>query len=137
MEKRKFINIVIIVSLSVSLCFLVGNSIINFNLTENYRKTIEADGNLRHKTMDERELWGTDKLSKGIDGDLLTPGTAINDIKSIGLTPGEHNIVNLSDGEAIVRINGIEQTIQKNEVLPVVLQETTLIAVVEGYISIV
>lgn len=137
MEKRKFINIVIIISLCISLCFLIGNSVVNYNLIEDYKKTIEAEGNLRHKTMDEREIWGTDKLSKGIDGDLLTPGTAINDINSIGLTPGEHDIVNLSEGEAIVRINGIEQTLQKNEVLPVVLQKTTLIAVVEGYISIV
>lgn len=137
MEKRKFINIVVITSLVITLVALTYNSVVQLPLMEEYKRTIEAEGNLRHKSVDERELWGTDTLSKGIDGDMLTPGTAINDIKSIGLKPGPHTIINLSDGEAVVRVDGNEYTINKNEVLPIELRETALIAVVDGYITII
>lgn len=137
MEKRKFINIVVITSLVITLVALTYNSVVQLPLMEEYKRTIEAEGNLLHKSVDERELWGTDILSKGIDGDMLTPGTAINDIKSIGLQPGPHTIINLSDGEAVVRVDGNEYTINKNEVLPIELRETALIAVVDGYITII
>ena len=137
MEKRKFINIVVITSLVLTLVALTYNSVLQLPLMEEYKRTIEAEGNLLHKSVDERELWGTDTLSKGIDGDMLTPGTAINDIKSIGLQPGPHTIINLSDGEAVVRVDGNEYTINKNEVLPIELRETALIAVVDGYITII
>lgn len=133
MKNRTFYTWLSILVLVILLGAQIYFGVLNFDKAQTYLKLDQEYGNLLSYQMDTRELAGTDVDNAKSNGPLLSPGIAINDIGTLGLKPGEHEIVNVGMTPCILRIGGEEKTIQPNEKITAYLHQDTVVAISEGY----